>query len=61
MSALPAYFDSSVVVKRYVREQDSEAAARLLHEYQPVSSALLPVEISSALRRRRSDLQTRSA
>ena len=55
----PAYFDSSVVVKRYVSEQGSRVALRLLREHRPLSSALLTVEILSALRRRRSDLQPR--
>lgn len=47
-----AYFDTSVVVKRYVQEQGSAAARRLLQRYQFLSSAVTPVEILSLLSRR---------
>lgn len=48
-----AYFDTSVLVKRYVKEQGSAAARRLLQRYRFLSSALAPVEVLSVLSRRR--------
>lgn len=48
-----AYFDTSALVKRYVSEAGSLAVRRLLRSRRVVSSALLPVEMTSALRRRR--------
>jgi predicted nucleic acid-binding protein len=48
-----AYFDTSVVVKRYVSESGSAAARRLLRRHATLSSVLMPVELLSALRRRR--------
>lgn len=48
-----AYFDTSVVVKRYIREPGSEQARRMLRQHEFLSSALTPVEIVSALCRRR--------
>lgn len=48
-----AYFDTSVLVKRYVKEQGSTSARRLLQRYRVLSSAVTPVEIMSALSRRR--------
>jgi predicted nucleic acid-binding protein len=47
-----AYFDTSVVVKRYVRESRSTVARTLLRRYRCLSSAILPVEVMSALTRR---------
>ena len=47
-----AYFDSSVLVKRYVREPGSTAAQRLLRRYRFISSAVVPVEVLSRLKRR---------
>ena len=47
-----AYFDSSVLVKRYVSEQGSAAARRLLRRYRFLSSAVAPVEVLSLLSRR---------
>ena len=47
------YFDSSVLVKRYVREEASAAARRLLQRYRVLSSSVAPVEILSALSRKR--------
>ena len=47
-----AYFDTSVLVKRYVKEQGSAAARRLLHRYRFLSSAVAPVEALSVLSRR---------
>lgn len=48
-----AYFDTSVLVKRSVREEGSTAARRLLRRYRFLSSAIAPVEVLSALSRRR--------
>jgi predicted nucleic acid-binding protein len=47
-----AYFDTSVLVKRYVKEQGSAAARRLLQQYRFLSSAVAPVEALSVLSRR---------
>jgi uncharacterized protein len=48
-----AYFDTSALVKRYIRERRSLQVRALLRRYDFVSSAITPVEIASALRRRR--------
>lgn len=48
-----AYFDTSVLVKQYVEETGSASARRLFLRFQVVSSALTPVEMMSALARRR--------
>ena len=47
-----AYFDSSALVKRYVREQGSAEVISLLSRHDFLSSAITPVEVLSALRRR---------
>jgi predicted nucleic acid-binding protein len=47
-----AYFDSSAVVKVYVQENGRTAVLRLLRQHEVVASAILPVEIRGALRRR---------
>jgi uncharacterized protein len=47
-----AYFDSSAVVKLYVQESGRAAVLRLLRQHELVASAILPVEIRGALRRR---------
>jgi predicted nucleic acid-binding protein len=47
------YFDTSVVVKRIVRESGSEMARSLLRRHRAVSSAVMPVEVISALARKR--------
>jgi predicted nucleic acid-binding protein len=44
-----AYFDTSVVVKRYIQEPGSEQVRRLLRRNELLSSTLTPVEIVSAL------------
>lgn len=49
-----AYVDTSVLVKRYVREDESPRARALLRRHRVLSSALLPVEALAAIRRRRS-------
>jgi predicted nucleic acid-binding protein len=48
-----AYFDTSVVTKRYVREARASFARALLRRHRGVSSAVLPLELMSALCRRR--------
>lgn len=53
MPAPWAYFDTSVLVKRYVRERGSPRAGVLLRRYRFLTSAIAPVEVMSALRRRR--------
>lgn len=53
MPARWAYFDTSVLVKRYVKEEGSTTARRLLRRYRFLSSAVAPVEVLSALSRRR--------
>jgi predicted nucleic acid-binding protein len=53
MAAVRAYFDTSVLVKRYVKEPGSARAAGLLRRYRIVSSAIAPLEATSAFRRRR--------
>ena len=50
-----AYFDTSAVVKRYVDETGRREVLRLLRRYDLVTSAILPVELRSALRRRVSE------
>lgn len=49
-----AYFDTSVLVKNYVTEAGSPRARELLAHYQFLSSFITPVELMSALTRRRS-------
>jgi len=48
-----AYFDTTVLVKRYVSEQGSARARTLLRVYRCLSSAITPLEAVSALHRRR--------
>ena len=48
-----AYFDTSVLVKRYVNEQASVHARTLLRRYRFLSSSIAPVEALSAVSRRR--------
>jgi uncharacterized protein len=50
-----AYFDTSALIKRYVREPGSAQVAALLRRHGLLSSAITPVEIMSALGRRRRD------
>ena len=47
-----AYFDTSVLLKRYVREAGSARAMALFRRHRLLSSALAPVEAASALRLR---------
>jgi len=48
-----AYFDTSVLVKRYVEEDGAGQSRALLNRHRLLSSAILPVEALAALRRRR--------
>ena len=48
-----AYFDTSVLVKRYVRENGTARARSLLRRFRFLSSAVAPLEVMSALCRRR--------
>ena len=50
-----AYFDTSALVKRYVRERGSARVVSLLRRHDVLSSAITPVEILSALCRRKRD------
>ncbi len=52
MAAGWAYFDTSVLVKRYVREGGSRQARELLRRYRFLSCAIAPVEALSAFSRR---------
>jgi hypothetical protein len=47
-----AYFDTSALIKRYVDEPGRPEVLRLLRKNQCVVSAVLPVEVRGALRRR---------
>ena len=49
-----AYFDTSVLVKNYVQEAGSARARDLLRSHLFLSSSIAPVELMSALMRRRS-------
>lgn len=53
MAAPPAYFDTSVILKQYVDEVGAADARALFRRHQIVSSAIAPVELTSALSRRR--------
>ena len=48
-----AYFDTSALVKRYVRERGSAQVGSLLRRHDLLSSAITPVEVLSALSRRK--------
>jgi predicted nucleic acid-binding protein len=50
-----AYFDTSALIKRYVDEPGRAPVLRLLRRHACVTSAVAPVEIQSALRRRVSE------
>lgn len=47
-----AYFDTSALIKRYVEELGRREVLQLLRKHDCVVSAVLPVEVRSALRRR---------
>jgi predicted nucleic acid-binding protein len=48
---LAAYFDSSILLKRYIREKGSDRAIALTRQHLIISAALAPLEMRSALRR----------
>ena len=48
-----AYFDTSALVKRYVKEEGSPRVRVLFKRYRFLSSAITPLELVSALCRRR--------
>jgi uncharacterized protein len=50
-----AYFDTSALVKRYIDEVGRREVLQLLRRHRCVTSAVLPVELRSALRRRVSE------
>ena len=50
-----AYFDTSAFIKRYVEEVGRREVVDLLRKNDCVVSAVLPIEVRSALRRRVSD------
>jgi uncharacterized protein len=52
MAEALAYFDTSVLVKRYVEEPGSDHARRLMRRYRLLSSVITSVEAVSALSRR---------
>lgn len=55
MPAPWAYFDTSVLVKRYVHEAGSTQARALLRRHRLLASAIAPTEMLSALYRRRAE------
>jgi uncharacterized protein len=48
-----AYFDTSALIKRYVSEKGSARVVSLLRRHDLLSSAITPVEVMSALSRRK--------
>jgi predicted nucleic acid-binding protein len=48
------YFDTSVLVKNYIREKGSANAHALLRRYAFISSSITPVELMSALTKKQS-------
>jgi predicted nucleic acid-binding protein len=48
-----AYFDTSALVKRYVRERGSAQVGSLLRRHDLLSSAITPIEVLSAIWRRK--------
>lgn len=50
-----AYCDSSALIKRYVKEAGRRDVLLILRQHACVASAVLPVELRSALRRRVAD------
>ena len=47
-----AYFDTSALAKHYIREAGSARVRALLTSYEFLSSAITPIELSSAIQRR---------
>ncbi|MGD0288835.1 MAG: type II toxin-antitoxin system VapC family toxin [Candidatus Binataceae bacterium] len=52
MAEALAYFDTSVLIKRYVEDPGSAHARRLMRRYRLLSSVIAPVEAVSAIARR---------
>jgi len=50
-----AYFDTSALIKRYIEEAGRREVLLLLRRHEVATSAILPVELRSALRRRMSE------
>jgi predicted nucleic acid-binding protein len=50
-----AYFDTSVIAKRYIPEQGEAQAHHLLRHYGVIASQLVSIELASAFRRRLDD------
>ena len=50
-----AYFDTSALVKRYIDEAGRRDVLQLLRRHDCITSAVLPVELRSAVRRRVSE------
>jgi predicted nucleic acid-binding protein len=50
-----AYFDTSALIKRYLREEGSVRVRALLRRKGVLSAAIITVELASALSRRRSE------
>lgn len=46
-----AYFDTSVLLKRYVQEPETDRAIALMKQHTVVTAAIAPLEAVSALRR----------
>src|SRR5437660_8403444 len=46
-----AYFDTSIVAKRYLRESGSKEANALLRRYRVMSSTVTPIELQSLIHR----------
>src|SRR5262245_17270367 len=46
-----AYFDSSVLIKRYIRQVGTDRALSLTRQHLVISAAIAPLEMRSALRR----------
>ncbi len=55
MPGPPAYFDTSVLLKRYLREAGAALTDRLLDRHDVVASAVTTVEARAALARRRGE------
>jgi len=52
MARRAAYFDTTVIVKRYVRERGSDQALALMRRHKVISAATAPLEMISAVRRK---------
>ena len=52
MARRAAYFDTTVLVKRYARESGSDQALSLMRRHKIISAATAPLEMISAVRRK---------